>query len=207
MKKLLCFSVLIAAVIFSLVACGSSDTSGETQQRAAGNQPSAAPMSAEPDFTDAREAAAECLSLFYSSEELIKITANDKKIEATIQATSPMGDAQPDDWAEIRTSIEAASSALMGNAAEHEIPNAVIYLVDSSGSIFLTVSNGTVSYDKYDTPEPTPTPTPVATIMVWISSNGERYHRTSTCSNMTGAWQVTPEEAWAMGYTACKHCY
>ena len=210
MKKLPWFSILIIAIIFPLAACSTPEASREVPQSTAETQPSVVPTPTEPDFTDAKQAAAECLGEFYSPEDLIKITANDKKVEVNVQATFPMEEVQPDNWEEIRTNVESVSSALMEHVAEHEIPNAVIYLIDSNGTIFLTAFNGTISYDKYDVPEPTPTPTSVPSstiVMVWISSSGNRYHRTSTCSNMTGAWQVTPEEAWAMGYTACKRCY
>lgn len=206
MKKSLCLGILLTIFIFCLTACGISDTSREIQQGAIENHPTAAPTPTNPDFTDVKQSATECLSNFYGTEELIKLTASDKKVEANIQAAFPLEETQPDNWNDVRTGIEEASSSLLENLSEYEIPNAVIYLIDSNGTIFLTASNGTISYDKYEAPEPTPTPSST-TIMVWISSNGNHYHRTSTCSGMTGAWQVIPENAWAMGYTACKHCY
>lgn len=44
-------------------------------------------------------------------------------------------------------------------------------------------------------------------IMVWISNKGNKYHSKSSCSNMDSPWQVTLEEAQAMGRGACKRCY
>lgn len=43
--------------------------------------------------------------------------------------------------------------------------------------------------------------------LVWISSEGHKYHRKSSCSGMNNPWQVTIEEAQAQGRDACKKCY
>lgn len=43
--------------------------------------------------------------------------------------------------------------------------------------------------------------------MVWISSSGKKYHRSSGCSNMKNPWQVSLEQAKSMGKEACKKCY
>lgn len=56
-------------------------------------------------------------------------------------------------------------------------------------------------------PEPTPEPTPTPEPMVWIPQSGSKYHRKSTCSNMTNPSQVTLSNAIAWGYTACGRCY
>lgn len=56
-------------------------------------------------------------------------------------------------------------------------------------------------------PEPTPEPTPTPEPMVWIPQSGSKYHRKSTCSNMTNPSQVTLSDAIAWGYTACGRCY
>ena len=42
---------------------------------------------------------------------------------------------------------------------------------------------------------------------VWICNTGAKYHIESSCSNMNNPYQVTIEEAQAMGYEACKKCY
>lgn len=42
---------------------------------------------------------------------------------------------------------------------------------------------------------------------VWISDKGNKYHSNASCSNMTSPYQVTIEEAEAMGRTPCKKCY
>lgn len=43
--------------------------------------------------------------------------------------------------------------------------------------------------------------------MVWIDNTGKKYHSKSTCSNMDAPYQVTREEAEAMGRGPCKRCY
>lgn len=66
------------------------------------------------------------------------------------------------------------------------------------------------------TPNPTPEPvtTPVQTpapdpesVLVWVSDDGKRYHRKSSCSGMIDPYQVTINEAKNMGRTACGKCY
>ena len=59
------------------------------------------------------------------------------------------------------------------------------------------------------TEPPVATQAPVQTeTLVWIPTNGgEKYHRTSGCSNMVNPQQVTLSEAQARGFTACKRCY
>ena len=62
------------------------------------------------------------------------------------------------------------------------------------------------------TPEPTvaPTPEPAASsegsILVWVDDTAKRYHRKNGCG-MDNAYQVTLEEAIAMGKTPCGRCY
>lgn len=65
----------------------------------------------------------------------------------------------------------------------------------------------TATPDPTPEPEPTPEPTPTPEPMVWIPQSGTKYHRSSTCSNMTNPSQVTLSDAIAWGYTACGRCY
>ncbi len=43
--------------------------------------------------------------------------------------------------------------------------------------------------------------------MVWIVSTGKKYHKKPVCSNMKEPYQVSLDEAAAMGRDACKKCY
>ena len=43
--------------------------------------------------------------------------------------------------------------------------------------------------------------------MVWVTSNGSKYHSKSSCSNMQSPRQISLENAQKQGYTACKKCY
>ena len=43
--------------------------------------------------------------------------------------------------------------------------------------------------------------------MVWIDDTGKKYHSKSSCSNRSDPYQVTRQEAEAMGRRACKKCY
>lgn len=52
----------------------------------------------------------------------------------------------------------------------------------------------------------TPEPTPQAE-MVWVDDSAAKYHKKSDCSGMDAAYQVSKEEAEAMGKTPCKRCY
>lgn len=42
---------------------------------------------------------------------------------------------------------------------------------------------------------------------VWIPRTGEKYHKSSGCSNMKNPSKVSLSEAKRLGYTACKKCY
>lgn len=44
-------------------------------------------------------------------------------------------------------------------------------------------------------------------VMVWVSADGDKYHRYSDCSGMKDAYLVTVDSAVSMGRTACKRCY
>ena len=59
-------------------------------------------------------------------------------------------------------------------------------------------------------PTVTPTPEPAASsegsILVWVDDTAKRYHRKNGCG-MDNAYQVTLEEAIAMGKTPCGRCY
>ena len=59
-----------------------------------------------------------------------------------------------------------------------------------------------------------PTPEPVAIDsgdetgeMVWITTNGKKYHSNPDCSNMKNPRQVTLDEAISSGRDACSKCY
>lgn len=45
--------------------------------------------------------------------------------------------------------------------------------------------------------------------LVWLSENGTKYHSKNNCGKMNPdkAWQVSKEDAIAMGYEACKKCF
>lgn len=43
--------------------------------------------------------------------------------------------------------------------------------------------------------------------MVWIDETAKRYHSKSDCSGMDSAYQVTKEQAEALGKTPCGRCY
>ena len=56
-------------------------------------------------------------------------------------------------------------------------------------------------------PEDTVKETETKVRMVWVSSNGEKYHSKSSCSNMSSPRQIPLDEAKRQGYTACKKCH
>ena len=66
------------------------------------------------------------------------------------------------------------------------------------------VSSGTGEPAPADAATPAPTPQEE---MVWVDDSAAKYHRKSDCSGMDAAYQVTKEEAEAMGKTPCKRCY
>lgn len=52
----------------------------------------------------------------------------------------------------------------------------------------------------------TRTPENADAIWVWVPASGARYHRTSDCSGMQTAREVTLEQALADGFTPCARC-
>lgn len=42
--------------------------------------------------------------------------------------------------------------------------------------------------------------------MVWVPRSGEKYHKTSTCSNMKNPRKVPLSDAIRFGYEPCKRC-
>ncbi|MBP3313670.1 MAG: hypothetical protein J6K84_03315 [Oscillospiraceae bacterium] len=48
---------------------------------------------------------------------------------------------------------------------------------------------------------------PAVEHMVWIPKSGNKYHSSSSCSNMKNPSQVTEEDAIARNYTPCSKCY
>lgn len=42
---------------------------------------------------------------------------------------------------------------------------------------------------------------------VWVTASGTKYHSKSDCSGMSGAYQITLEEAESRGLTPCKRCH
>ncbi len=65
--------------------------------------------------------------------------------------------------------------------------------------------------DPAPVPVPDPAPVPVpdppqSGILVWVDDTAKRYHRKNGCG-MDNAYQVTLEEAIAMGKTPCGRCY
>ena len=42
--------------------------------------------------------------------------------------------------------------------------------------------------------------------MVWVPRSGEKYHKTSTCSNMKNPREVPLSDAIRFGYEPCKRC-
>lgn len=55
--------------------------------------------------------------------------------------------------------------------------------------------------------ENTNTDTTASGNMVWITTKGKRYHRSSSCSNMKNPYTVTLEQAQASGRTPCRKCW
>ncbi len=43
--------------------------------------------------------------------------------------------------------------------------------------------------------------------VVYVTKNGKKFHKVSTCSNMTSPQEMTRSEAEASGRTYCKKCY
>ncbi|MBQ9610616.1 MAG: DUF4236 domain-containing protein [Lachnospiraceae bacterium] len=43
--------------------------------------------------------------------------------------------------------------------------------------------------------------------MVWVTASGSKYHSKSDCGGISGAYQITLEEAETRGLTPCKKCH
>ncbi len=60
---------------------------------------------------------------------------------------------------------------------------------------------------EYITETTIETTTEATVEMVWISSNGKKYHSRSSCSNMENPEKVPINEVEKKGYTPCKRCH
>lgn len=87
------------------------------------------------------------------------------------------------------------------NYTEPEISNNVSAVPSDDTTVNSTPSDNTVQSSAESTNSST------NDNMVWIDDTGKKYHRKSSCSNMSDPYQVTVDEATASGRDACKKCY
>ncbi len=120
----------------------------------------------------------------------------------------------PENWDQTQRSMISAQ-ARMRDILNSYSGNTTLSLQDLGGEPMLLIQNGIITYDKYkvDEPEPEPEPEPSSneTISdsesyVWVTSDGSKYHYSSSCSNMKNPSQIKLSTAIASGRTACSKC-
>lgn len=109
---------------------------------------------------------------------------------ARSEATEPTEETQPEQKQQTPTQLETAPET---QPATEKTPEPVIE----------------PAVEPATTPpaEPPATATNSSGTMVWITTGGGKYHSDPNCSNMKNPYQITLEEAIAMGREPCKNCY
>lgn len=107
-----------------------------------------------------------------------------------------------------------------GSDQEKEPPKTTSVVSESKETVPLTTEAATEAIATTESSAPETAPVVVTTEApketepqteyvqkVWVNSTGAKYHRTSSCSGMKGAYEVTIDEAKSMGKEACGKCY
>ncbi len=103
----------------------------------------------------------------------------------------------------IRIENDSTGSVIFNN-----LSTGTYYIAESnsSGTLKTDTNNLTISYPNGNTATVSTT-TSSSTDMVWIPKTGEKYHSSSTCSNMKDPTQVSVATAEQRGYEPCSKCY
>ena len=104
----------------------------------------------------------------------------------------------PEESEKTESTVNTDSSSI--NHTEQETSNDVSAAPSNDTTVDDSSTNAVQSNSE-------PTNNATSDNMVWIDDTAGRYHRTSTCSNMSDPYQVTVDEAIAKNKTACKKCY
>lgn len=71
----------------------------------------------------AEQSAIDCLSAYYSGEDIYSTSINGTKIEVEIMSPYSASDSAPEDWATIQSTLQQACSDLQSSMAEFEHPD------------------------------------------------------------------------------------
>ena len=97
----------------------------------------------------AEQSAIDCLSAYYSGEDIYSTSINGTKIEVEIMSPYSASDSAPEDWATIQSTLQQACSDLQSSMADFDIQTAILYFIDSEENNLLTVMNGKIGYDAF----------------------------------------------------------
>lgn len=145
--------------------------------------------------------------------ELTALRINSGSLEGTIAVPGVTDredlSAKPEDWQDIQQRMVTAQVRLPEALEQTKYP-AILLLKADDGTVLLSVKQGAIVYDEYrEIPETPPggnTSSPGSTTYVWVTSGGECYHTSSSCSGMSNPSMISLEEAIRRGYTACHTC-
>ena len=146
--------VCIVSVLALLTSCAprggtSSVSSPDVSQEPTPASASSSSTSAPSEEDLAEQSAIDCLSAYYSGEDIYSTSINGTKIEVEIMSPYSASDSAPEDWATIQSTLQQASSDLQSSMAEFDIQTAILYFIDSEENNLLTVMNGKIGYDAF----------------------------------------------------------
>lgn len=196
------WAVIIFATLMVLFLANGGDNTASSQlpgtedsNQGVSSSVSAQQNELEATFTD--DAVISLIDDVYQADQISNIFKSNDKVEVSIQISKDNFDAA--------VAEQTAQQACMAIKDGLGLNYAIIYLQDDEGSNLISVLNGKTTYNALisDTEE---TENEVYDPLVWVSASGTKYHRSSSCSNMSNPSQMTLSGAISAGYTACKKC-
>ena len=182
-------TALIVLVMFIAIPTGSSGKTPEHLDRQSETVDTTDPTETDPTETEDILALQPSETASDATEPSTEAVASSAALS---EATEPMEETQPEQKQQTPTQLETAPETQPATEKTPE-PEPVI--------------------EPAVEPATTPPTEPPATAanssgtMVWITTGGGKYHSDPNCSNMKNPYQITLEEAIAMGREPCKNCY
>lgn len=193
-------------VFFILFFITSCDSSKEPSSQAS-SQPSASSAVVSQQEVDPaaalKENALQLVDGIFPSESISSIRVSETKTELFIQSST-----DSIVWDEAEQAAQEASTVILEGLG---LDYSVVYIQDEEGNNLLSVMNGETSYNSLEAAQSEEdaetSNSQVHEEFVWVSENGTKYHRDSSCSNMNDPSMMSLSNAIGAGYTACQKCY
>lgn len=194
---------VIFFILFFITSCDSSDEPSSQ----ASSQPSASSAAVSQQEVDPavalKENALQLVDGIFPSESISNIRVSDTKTELFIQSS-----ADSIVWDEAEQAAQEASTVILEGLG---LDYSVVYIQDEEGNNLLSVMNGETAYNSLEAAQSEEDAetgnSQVHEEFVWVSENGTKYHRDSSCSNMNDPSMMSLSNAIGAGYTACQKCY